>query len=225
MIIKLINLMPLSENTDIPKNDTLAENLKTYVNTALYGTTIPAKFKYGVNILKGDRGEYEIEIERLYKILAYPMRDPYKNIIGWKFNQVGKTGEYTMKLGPNNKYFGNFKKLFNNIKREIATNQNTKVNSDLDDGSKLQLNVDVLTHYINEIKSMIDKHDWYYELTDAHNSYVTGSKQISNIKKIYEKLPKSGREEIFNYWNSKSPSMFKYDNFKDFNNYFAFRRI
>lgn len=74
---------------------------------------------------------------------------------------------------------------------------------------------------VNSIKNIIKSHPWDYEYTDAHNTYSKGYKNINNIRNLYIKLPDEYRNQIFEYWNLKSPERYKYKDFESFDSYFS----
>lgn len=217
MPIKLIDLLPLTELIQLPANDVVATNLETHLKYALYGVEDRNKDGYDITVAKNVNGGYEIDINGKIKLIATPLHDTKNSITGWKFKY--NTWSETMEHSPIHGYQGGFRDLFNFIKTEVDGKSNDTTNIDF--GNNVQISISDLTKYINNIKKIIDEHDWYYELTDSHSTYIQGSKQITDIKENYKKLPKSGRIEILKYWNSKSPSMFKYDNFESFNKKFG----
>lgn len=223
MTIKLTDLLPLRE-AKLHPDEILDpyENLKIYLNYVLIDQT-GKKEKFKIDIKKVSDSEYEATLNNRITIKAFPLfykdENGEKYIGGWKFKY--ENWSETVKTNIWSHGIGHFDPHFFGMISMLAQGINDEPRK-ISDGSDIHLNAEDVKKYLNKIKNIIDNHKWYYDLSDAHNTYSEGSKQIEAIKELYKELPKAAREEVFKYWNSKSPSsIFNYAKFEDFNRRFG----
>lgn len=62
---------------------------------------------------------------------------------------------------------------------------------------------------LDEFKSMLENHDWFFTYSDDHRYYTRGRDQRAAIEKAYDKLSEQGLEqEAKELYNDISPDEF-----------------
>jgi len=90
-------------------------------------------------------------------------------------------------------------------------------------GENLKELIDLLEkrfhNIISILKKKIQKHDWYYQMSDDMRKYNAGKQSEKDMAKLYQSLGTDEQKEIFDFWNANQKGGNGYKDIEEFNKF------